>query len=182
MINENDWFEKQYEKEKIKKDFKDNIHLSTDYIDWLERFTNVYNIFATDDFEENDSITEEDHKNVFLLEALFEEINDYSDENYITPELADSGMSYSIEHNGIGYDIGVNYGQGTFFYCKRQEKPRKNSLEYKQLMSTVKLPSTVQAEFELEELKQYLEKLIEADVPVEAIRRATDTVIQKVKK
>ena len=91
-------------------------------------------------------------------------------------------MSYSIEHNGIGYDIGVNYGQGTFFYCKRQEKPRKNSLEYKQLMSTVKLPSTVQAEFELEELKQYLEKLIEADVPVEAIRRATDTVIQKVKK
>lgn len=181
MINMNDWFEKQMKQEELKNKFKENIHQSANYIAWLEEFTNKYNIFSNDDFEEDETISEKDKNNIFLLEALFEEIHDYADENYITPESTEFGEYYSIQHNGIGYDIGHDYGQGTFFYCKRQDKPRKNSLEYKQLMSTVKLPSTVQADYKLEGLQKFIEQLIEDNVPLEAIARTTDTIIQRVK-
>lgn len=171
--------EKRY---KEKKEFKNNLHFSTEYMDWLENFTNDHNVFSTDSFiYEPDSISEEDQLNVCFLEALFEEINDYSDENFINPYNTNYGQYYSIKHNGIGYDIEVDFGQGTCFYCNRLEEPRNNSLDYKHIMSSVKLPSTIRAEYKLEELTKYIEKLIEEDVPVEAIQRTTEDAIQKVK-
>ena len=179
---EYDWMAEQQEKFRKKEEFKNNLHLSTEYIDWLEEFTNEYECFATDSFlYEEDKLTEDEKNKVFLLEALFEVISDFADNNYINPEKTDYELFYNIEHNGIGYKIGFNYGQGASFYCLRLEEPNKDAIEYESLMSGVKLPRTVKAEEKLEGLKELLEKLIEEDVPVEAIHQATDTVLQKVK-
>lgn len=177
-----DWFEEMIKQQKIKKDFQDKMQLSTDYIDWLESFTNIHDSFATDSFlYEPDAITKEDDNNISLLDALFEVIEEYANDNYITPEKADFELFYYIKHNDIVYAIGVNVGQGGRIFCVREEEPKENAIDYKQLMSTVKLPSTVQAEAKLEELEELLERLIEENVPTEAISRTTDTVIQKVK-
>lgn len=172
----------EFEGYKKKKAFKDKLHLSTEYIDWIEKFTNKYECFATDSFlYEEDKLTADEKNKVYLLEALYEVIADFADNNYINPEKEDFEVFYNIEHNGIGYEIGFNYGQGVSFYCLRLEEPKKDAIEYESLMSGVKLPRTVRAEEKLEDLKELLEKLIEEDVPEEAIHQATDTVLQKVK-
>lgn len=172
----------EFENHKKKKEFKNNLHLSTEYIDWLEEFTNEYECFATDSFlYEEDKLTNEEKNKVYLLEALYEVIADFADNNFINPEKTDFELFYNIEHNGIGYKIGFNYGQGASFYCLRLEEPKKDAIEYESLMSGVKLPRTVRAEEKLEDLKELIEKLIEEDVPEEAIHQATDTVLQKVK-
>ena len=173
---------KEYEDYKRKQEFKDNLHLSTDYIDWMEEFTKSYKVFATDSFlYDKDKIEDKDKKNIELLEGLFEAIAEFADKNYITPKRSDYQIYYLLKHNNIGYKIGMDYGQGASFYCDRLDKPEKDSIEYKNIMSGVKLPKTIQAEYKLEELKNYIERLVEEDVPVEAIHRATDAVIQKVK-
>ena len=48
-------------------------------------------------------------------------------------------------------------------------------------MNKTKLPSTIKAEKKLKVLKELIEMLIDEDVPPEAIKQTTDTIIQKVK-
>ena len=155
------WLERQ-EKEYLKKqEFKKKMHLSTKYIDWIEKFTKENTIFATDSYlYDEDAVSEEEKENIFLLEALFEVITEYADNNYINPEKKDYEIDYYIKHN---------------------EEPREESIEYRKLMSGVKLPSTIQAEYKLEELKELIERLVEEDVPIEAIHQTADATIQKIK-
>ena len=176
------WLERQEKEYKKKQEFKKEMHLSTDYIDWIEKFTKENTIFATDSYlYDEDAVSEEEKENIFLLEALFEVITEYADNNYINPEKKDYEIDYYIKHNDIGYQIGMNYGQGVTFHCARLEEPREESIEYKKLMSGVKLPSTIQAEYKLEELKELIERLVEEDVPIEAIHQTADATIQKIK-
>ena len=178
----NNWNDLQIKMQKIKNDFKDNLHLSTEYVDWLENFSKGKKIITTDDYKhDEESLKEKDNLNVYLLEALFELIDDYSEANFIEPIVTKYGQYYKIKHNGIGYEIGIDVGQGTYFYCQRQEQADDDSLEYKKLMSSVKLPSTIIVETKLEELTNYIEQLIEDDVPLNAIKNTTDNVIKKVK-
>ena len=64
---------------------------------------------------------------------------------------------------------------------KHSYKPEKDSIKFEQLMTGEKLPSTIITNMKLEELEKYIESLVEENVPVEAIHRKTDTVLQKVK-
>ena len=178
----NEWFEQYKKKQEEKNKFKDTLAYSTNYIDWLEKFTDVHGSFATDSFlYVPEVLSEEDKKNVALLEALYEVADEYADDNFIEATPTDFGNFYSIKHNGIGYFIGFDGGQGASFYCTRLEEPEKDALEYKHLMSGVKLPDTVIAEHKLEELTELIEKLYEENVPIEAIHQTTDTAIQKIK-
>ena len=172
----------EYEKYKKRKEFKDKLHLSTEYIDWLEKFTEEHEVFATDTFlYDEDKVTEEEKENISLLPVLFEVITEFADKNYISPKRDDFEMFYNIEYKGTGYEIGLNYGQGSSNYCVRQDEPEKDAISYENIMSGVKLLSTIQAESKLEELKELIEQLANDNVPVEAIHQATDTAIQKVK-
>ena len=158
----------EYEKYKKRKEFKDKLHLSTEYIDWLEKFTEEHEVFATDTF-------------LYDEDKVIEVITEFADKNYISPKRDDFEMFYNIEYKGTGYEIGLNYGQGSSNYCVRQDEPEKDAISYENIMSGVKLPSTIQAESKLEELKELIEQLANDNVPVEAIHQATDTAIQKVK-
>ena len=179
---EYEFMAEEYERHRKKKEFKEKLHTSTEYIDWLEEFTKKYKVFATDSFlYDEDKINEEEKENISLLEALFETIYEYADDNYIESKTNDYEVFFDLEHNGIGYQIGLNYGQGSAFYCLRKEEPEKDSIKFEQLMTGEKLPSTIITNMKLEELEKYIESLVEENVPVEAIHRKTDTVLQKVK-
>ena len=169
------------EKRNNKKSLKREYLLSIGYIDWLEEFTDLYENFSTDLYIYEENSTNEESNNVFLLETLFEVIAAYADENYITPGVRDCELFYNIKHNNIGYEIGFDYGQGSSFYCLRQEKPKETAIEYDTIMNKTKLPSTIKAEKKLKVLKELIEMLIDEDVPPEAIKQTTDTIIQKVK-
>ena len=176
------WFEELQKRAREKYDFKENMIFSTDYIDWLESFTDEHGSFSTETFLDNPrELSQIDKKNIRLLEALYEVTDEYADNNFITPTFTDFGNFYSIKHNDVGYFIGFDSGQETIFYCTRLDAPEKDALEYKHLMSGVKLPSTVQAEDKLEELSKMIESLCDHGVPAEAIHQTTDATLQKVK-
>lgn len=172
----------EYERHRKKKEFKEKLHTSTEYIDWLEEFTNKYKVFATDSFlYDKDKISKEELEKVNFLESLFEVIYEYADENYIEAKKNNYELYFDIEHNGIGYEIGLNYGQGSAFYCVRQEEPSKDSIKFSQLISGEILPSTIITNMKLEDLEKYIETLVEENVPVEAIENTTKKVFKKVK-
>ena len=171
-----------YEKKMRKKRFfRDELTYSTKYIDWLESFTEKNGSFSTDTFLYHpEKITETDAKNVENIETLFEAIQEYSDDNYIFPTKVDYGCFYSIQHNGVGYFIGVDYGQGTSFYCVRLDEPEEDALEYKHVMSTVKLPRTIQIDDKLDKLSSLLETL-EEEIPLEILSSSVENTFKKIK-
>ena len=177
----NDFFEKLMESRKHKKEFVEKMSYSTEYIDWLESFTEKHGSFSTDSFLYGDELSEEEKVNVQDVQILYEEIQDYCDSNYIVPTIADFGAFYSIKHNGIGYFIGIDTGQGTSFYCTRLDEPEEDALEFKHVMSSVKLPKTIRDEYLLEELSELIECLYDKGVSVQAISETTENAIQKVK-
>lgn len=170
------------QKEEEKRKFKDSLPYSLDYIEWLEKFTTRFGSFSTDTFlYDRELISQKDRDNVDHLETLFEEIYDYANENYVDRHKLSYGFFYSIQHNGIGYSIGVDYGQGCSFYCERLEKPDPDALEYEQIMSSVKLPNTIFWDLKLDELVEVIEKLHALNVPVEAMEKVANETFEKIK-
>ena len=175
------FIEKMRASRKHKEEFIDQMTYTTDYIDWLERFTAEHGSFSTDSFLYDDTLSEEDRVNVSDVQLLYEEVERYCEDNFLVPTKVDYGVFYSIKHNGVGYFIGVDVGQGTSFYCTRLDEPEKDALEYKHLMSGVKLPKTVRIEHRLEELADLIEQLSNDDVPEEAIHQTADAALQKIR-
>ena len=179
----NDFINKLKEQEKHKKEFVDNLTNSNDYMDWLQSFTAKKGAFATDSFlYDQEDLSEEDLKNVQDVQLLFEEILDYSDQNYIEPIIAEYGAYYSIKDGDIGYHIGYDAGQGTCFYCLRLDEPDEDALDIKHVRSGVKLPKTVYDEFLLEELQSIMEKLYDDGVSLSAIKNITNSTLERLTK
>ena len=173
----NEFIEKMLEKVKKRNEFRENIMYSTEYIDWLDEFSKKQGAFSND----TKDVSEEDKENVEKIELLVEIVSEYAETNYIEPTYVDYGAYYSIQHNGVGYNIGVDTGQGTSFYCVRLEKPIEGSLEFKHVMSTVKLPKTLLIEDKLDQLASLIEKISSQDVPLSAIQQTTEETVQKIK-
>lgn len=169
-------------KQREKNSFRESLVFSTDYIDWLENFTNRMGSFSTVTFLYNpELLSESDERNVHHLEELFEEIYEYAQENYILPKETDYGLCYPIKYNEVGYLIGIDYGQGCQFYCKRLNEPLEESLDYEHVVSSVKLPSTIVLDTKLDPLVSIIEKLYDEDVPVNVMEEATQKVFKKLK-
>lgn len=178
----NDFIGRMKQKEENKKNFRESLSYSFDYIDWLEQFTSKYGSFSTDTFlYDGELLTEQDKDNVSHLEEFFEDIYDYAQANYISPENITYGSFYKIQYRGIGYSIGIDYGQGCCFYCERFDNPGEDALDYKRVMSSVKLPNTIMWDSMLDELVTLIEKLDEEEVPIDAIESVTNHTIQKIK-
>lgn len=175
-----DVVERIFERNQKKKMFFETLLYSTDYIDWLGDFTHHVSSFTSDC--EDESISLEDQRKIENLEFFFEAIQEYASENYIYPHLIDNGEYYAIQYHGVGYHVGIDYGQGSYFYCTRVSKVEEDALEFKHLMSSVKLPQTLLFECKLEELQNMICRMHEEDsVPLEAIRFSVEDTIQKIK-
>ena len=177
-----DFFEKQRKKREIKEKFRDNNKFSKEYIKWLEEFTEKHSSFSTDSFlYKEEELSETDKKNVSIVETLYELVDDFADENYIKPIRHEFGAYYKIKHNDIGYYLGFDNGQGVSFYIARLKEPEKGSIEYKNIVSGVKLPSTVLIDNKLDELRSVIERLGNEEIPIEAIHQVADAEIQKIR-
>ena len=178
----NDFVGRMKKREKARQDFRESLSYSTDYIDWLEQFTASHGSFSTETFSfDGELLTPEDKFNIGCLEALFEEIYDYAEDNYIPLKESNFGAFYSIQHNGVGYSIGVDYGQGCQFYCERLVEPDSDALEYKHIMSSVKLPKTLCWDSQLDVLVELMERLGD-EIPVDAIEKVTNKTLIKMKR
>ena len=178
----NDMISKMMREKKHKKEFVDRLRKTTDYMDWLKAFTEKRDAFSTDSFiYDQEDLTEEDLVNVHDIQLLFEEVMDYSDDNYIAPIKIDYGAYYSIKDGDVGYYLGYNAGQGTSFYCLRLDEPEEHALDIKHVRSGVKLPKTVQDEYLLEELEDIMVRLYEDGVSLNAIKTVTNSTLDRLK-
>lgn len=151
--------------------------LSDDYIIWLKNFTEKYPSFTDDEWFDGNEITYEDNKNVLKIGLLFNRIKRYARNNFIYSDK-DREESYNIEYKGIGYTIGVTYGQGSFFFCERTT-PTSDFISLLDIRENVERPNVRIIKERLEFLKEYLTKMLEENIPVEAIKETTQKVLQK---
>ena len=178
----NNFFDDLLENRKHRKEFVEKLMFSSEYIDWLESFTNEKGSFSTNSFLDGEGdLTNQDKANVQDIQILFEETQEYCDENYLMPTKTDYGSFYSIQHNGVGYFIGFDSSQGASFYCTRLDEPEEDALEFKYIISGVKLPKTVRDEYRLEELSELMEKLFDEGVSIGAITNTTENTLNKIK-
>lgn len=171
-------------KAKRKIEFRDNLRVNDDYINWLEKFTEKRDGFDTLALVYNaDNYSEYDRENIENLETLYEVISEFAEKNYIVPTKTDLGNFYSIRHNDNGFYIGADWGQGVSFYCTRLDEVEDNSLNYSDIVHNDKLPETIMKEQRLEELSLMIDKLFNDDnIPVEVIENKTNEAFQKIKK
>ena len=152
-----------------------------EYIGWIESFTDKEKYFSTNSNYINKSRISEDKQNILKIKALYKRINSYAKENYIYPKTTKKGQYYSIEHEGTGYQIGYEEKkEGKTFYCIRKEQPDTDSLAFKHIISTVKLPKTMIIEEKLQELEEYILQLEQNDIPVNEISKTTEKVLKKI--
>lgn len=178
--------ERYIKRNKRREEFQEKMVYSTEYMDWLEKFSSrePFNNFTTKTFtySDLDIITKEEQEKVEDLEFLFEAINEYATENYIYPHKEEYGFYYIINYNDNSYKIGIDNGQATRFYVVRLSNKEEDALDYRHVMSSVKLPRTLIIDYKLEELSNLIKRLNEDNVPIEAIEDKTNEIFQKIKK
>lgn len=113
---------------------------STDYIEWLNKFTQDKNGFSDDDwlyFPEK--ISDSDRENVGKLNLLYEGIDRYAEQNQLSPEPCKFGNFYRVKLNDFSFEIGILIGQGTvFFFNKVPLEEDKEFIDFKNIMTLEK--------------------------------------------
>ncbi len=110
---------KVYKEEALERQLIEEEIMSNDnYLNWLEGFTRTRLEFQSDSYYLEYSPT--DQQGVNQLGYLYRGINKYARENGVYPVLHTQGSFYSLEHNGVGFEIGTKVCNGIIsYYCKR---------------------------------------------------------------
>ena len=107
--------------EEIKRRKKEKLLANTDYINWLINFTIKNNgSFADDTWLYNpEELKKNDSEKINDLQLFYEGINDYAKSINIDPLPTKFGNEYKIKFNDTGLKIGIDMGQGAYFYCQK---------------------------------------------------------------
>ena len=153
---------------------KDNI---TNYINWLRKFTKDNPIFYDDDLPYK-KLNEEDTNNIKNLPQFFETIYNFAYENYISSIPCNYGMYYLIKDNDITYEIGVLYGQGTAFYCKRIDLIEDiNCIDIYNIINNNNLSAKQNIDNKFNEIAKIIYELYQQDnIPLEMINQKVDDI------
>lgn len=114
-------FVKEYiEKQKIEDKKIKSIMSNTDYVEWLQKFTEDKDGFADVDYTYcSDNLKEIDRKNIETLYLFYKGIGRYASSNHIVPNYFDFGEFYKVRYNDFYFKIGVAYGQGSSVFCSK---------------------------------------------------------------
>lgn len=114
------------------------------YMTWLEKFTELYPMFADSSWTYSpEKISKEDNNNVLKLSSLFEAIDRFAEANNIPISKDSFSRFYAITFNDITYELGVISGQGIVFYCERSE-PRLNAISFNDIVQGKQSPNVQQ--------------------------------------
>lgn len=93
---------------------------STDYINWLQKFTFTHPTFCDDEWlYYPEQLEPENLENVQLLYRFIEGIEMHAES--LNKENDEFGYSIHIRFNNVGYRLGIQHGQGSYCYCERCE-------------------------------------------------------------
>ena len=169
-------------KQQMKQHFVDQSVATDDYMNWLEAYCANHNGVASDQYI-YESSSEVDEERMKQLGFFFEVVQDYASRNYFYADKGSLSETYSFHHHGIGYEIGVDYGQGSYFFCRRLPEIREDALDYKNIRSNTVLPQTPIFDAKLAELAEFVRRLYdEESVPAEAIESSVHRALVNQKK
>ena len=169
------------EEQKKKNIIIQDLMSNTNYIEWIREYTEKCGEFSDQTrFRDKTKLSVETQDNINKLIYFFEGIRKYAEENYIYPKN-DNGIYYIITHDNISYEIGVNVGQGTICFCTRSTK-KDNAIDFNDILKNNKPVRTEIINNKLIELQNYLDSLINENIPVEALTETTQKVLRKVKR
>lgn len=156
---------------KVEEERRKKMKTTSEYIEWLERFTKTHNSFNDKSFDYKKEILVEDLKKVKLLSTFYSIISDWAEKNYIEGEMPNYWtFFYNIKYNNILYEIGLNIGQGGINWVSRIEKPNSEVINFEEIMSDNKRLKTTLVENALEEFSKYIIKLRQSGISEQAIR------------
>lgn len=163
----NSYLINQKEKEKNIKTMMSN----TDYLFWLDRFTQDKEVFYDDQWLYfSDKINDSDKKNVEKLKLFYEGIDEYANKNYIYPISWDYGNYYKIKLDNLGFKIGLTYGQGISFSCERVFVDNEQEfIDFNDIITDKKKNNVDEFDIKLNTLADYIKNIYEQGVPGQAI-------------
>lgn len=176
------WLDKYAKKEKDKYEKIKIMMSNTNYLEWLNQFTQDKNGFYDDDWQYSpDLITESDKENVEKLGLFYEGIEKYATSNYISPSLCEFGNFYKIRLDEKGFEIGFLIGQGTVFFCKKVAVENKQEfIDINDIITGKKQEKTDKINASLETLSNMVLTAYENGVPIESIVYTLDNTIEKI--
>ena len=163
--------EQKSEDEKIKR-----IMSNTDYIEWLEKFTEDKESFADIEYKYcSEQLKEIDQKNIEDLYLFYAGIERYASNNHIVPKYFDFGEFYKIKYNNFYFKIGIAYGQGNSIFChKVTGKNLKGFINFNSILTN--------DSDSLNKLSNLVIAMLKSGIPTEDIINTVNTTVNNNKK
>ena len=178
-----DWMKEYIRQETIRIKIQKELMSNTEYIKWLDEFTQDKDGFSDDDwlyFPEK--IEESDKNNVEKLNIFYEGIKQYAKKNYIRKSEIEFGDFYKIRLDDLGFKIGMMSGQGVFFFCEKVPVDNKESfIDFNDIILNRKLERVDEITKDLEQLSSMVISLYEKGAPVDAIMNTLNDALKAVK-
>ncbi len=155
---------------------------NTDYVLWLEKFTESYPGFVDDQWQYSpNELSKEDSEKVDMLQYFLSGIRYYAYDNYIPMEGEDLyDYHFFFKFNGIGYEIGSVSGQGTYTYCHREEiSPDKHFIEFEDIMTNKVQDNVAAIKENLEVLNSVVRGLLALGAPEDRILSCVTKVLDE---
>ena len=150
---------------------KKKIVSNYDYISWLEKFTLAHASFADDSWLYNPSeISKEDLKNVRILDIFFGGVAEYCHKYYINIDCEEEFEEerINLKYNGVGYQIGLVVGQGSYVYVTRKNL-EGNEIDFEDVFSDVAPADFEEKKALLLQYEQLVAEMKGMDVPLSAM-------------
>lgn len=136
-----DNFIKKYIKgQEIRDEETNKLISNSEYMLWLENFTNNINKFCDDDWIYfPNELPEKDRENVYRFNLLFHALEKYVDDNSDSYVDLVYERYYLLKYNNIGYKIGISNVQGSRYFCIREtEIDLGNYIDFCELKNNIK--------------------------------------------
>lgn len=175
------WAEEYAEKEKIKNEKIKQLMSNTDYINWLNKFTQDKQGFCDDDWVYfPESLSDFDRENVDKLNLFYKGIDKYSNENHIYPDSGDFESFYRIKLNEMCFEIGIQVGQGTRFFCTKTTFDNENKfIDFNDIMCQKKQANVDKINSILDTLASMVVNAYENGVPLESMVIKIDKTLRE---
>ena len=176
-------FIKEYiEKENVERKKTKALMSNTNYLEWLNQFTQDKEGFSDNDwlyFPER--IKKSDNENVDKLCLFYEGIRQYAESNHIYPLKCNFGNFYKIRLNKIGFEIGILNGQGTKFFCNKVAVENEQEfIDFNDIMTGKKQENVDKINASLESLSNMILTAYESGVPIESIIYTIEKTINEI--
>lgn len=154
-----------------------------DYLEWIERFTSIYNGFTSFDWIDfPDLLSEVDYIKMVQVELLYSRISKYAKDNYISPIRYDFGNYFNTKIFSKFYEIGIyNCGDGIYYCNKILDRKVDNYIDIEDVINNKKTDYVLNCEKTLTDFSSSVNDLYKNGVSINLIVSTFNNTIDNIK-